>query len=82
MDMIDQAYETLREAILLQAIRDYKRAVKRCCEYEKSYIEKFFLSEWGQQLSEERGNLIIEICIEQAKAEPKRGKRGVRDIRA
>ena len=76
MDMIDSAFETLREAILLQAVRDYKAALKTYDTYSENQIKRFFVSEWGQLLSEGTGERIIMMCEKSVIVEPKRGKAG------
>ena len=60
----------LEAAILAVATEDYKEALRRQREGADSLkvdkavrkLEKFFLSEWGQLLSGDLGELIIEKC--------------------
>ena len=55
-------YEDLRIAIVSRAIRDYKTALAYGKERAIYRLEKFFLSEWGQFLSGNYGEYIIERC--------------------
>ena len=54
------AYKNVRYAIVKQAIDDYKRALRRGKEAEIKAIERWFLSEWGEFLSDNKGAYIIE----------------------
>lgn len=69
------AYNNLRIGIIKQAMRDYEVALKKLERYRSSknplpealreytdrakYLESFFLTEWGQLLSSNRGKDII-----------------------
>ena len=71
----NDAYNNLRIGILKQAIRDYEVALKKLERYRQSKnplpealreytdkaksFERFFMSEWGQFLSSDRGKSII-----------------------
>lgn len=55
-------YERLQIAILQQAIKDYKTALKKNSYYSKRSLERWFLSDWGEMLSNNNGELIIEKC--------------------
>lgn len=55
-------YERVQAAIIAQAIKDYKTALKRKDYYKIKSLEKFFLSKWGEMLSNGNGNYIIELC--------------------
>ena len=62
-----EAYERLRTEIVRSAADDYKKALKKsdwlgevCEEQEK--LERWFLSPWGQALSGDNGEYIIEKC--------------------
>lgn len=46
----------LRTAILNQAVVDYRQGNSS----KKDYLEKWFLSEWGQLLSGDMGEVIVE----------------------
>lgn len=68
--LIYEAYEHLSIAILQQAVADYRKAVKKAQsndKYDKAQgtiakknLERFFLSEWGELLSGDNGQLIID----------------------
>ena len=55
-------YELLRIAILSQAVKDYRKALRKKDEAKINYFERWFLSDWGQYLSEDIGEAIIEKC--------------------
>jgi hypothetical protein len=61
------AYERLRTEIVRAAVEDYKAALRRSkstgekCSKEQA-LEKFFLSAWGQTLTGNNGEYIIELC--------------------
>ena len=52
-------YTNVRVGILQQAIKDYKRALRREDKGTIKYFERWFLSEWGQLLSGYTGEKII-----------------------
>lgn len=64
-DMNDKGAEYLARAIILYAVKDYRKALR---DYRKSpyaitrviAIERFFLSEYGQLLCYGRGAYIME----------------------
>lgn len=56
----DEGYIALAAAVLHQAIEDYKSAVKHKRRGEVKAIERFFLSVYGQTLSFNNGELIVE----------------------
>ena len=49
-------YERLAEAIILQAVKDYRDS---CCHQTRNSIKRFFLSEWFMVLSELDGGKLI-----------------------
>lgn len=51
-----QAYENLANAIILQAIKDYKSG------YRKKEVMDFFRSEWFSELTNVPASSIIKIC--------------------
>lgn len=55
----DEGLILLQAAILEQAIHDYKIELK--CGGGRR-LEKWFLSEWGQWISRDHGEEIIERC--------------------
>lgn len=62
-----ECYEKLRTEIVKQAVMDLKKALRKsdrigCVCDEQTRIEAWFLSKWGQMLSGDNGELIIEKC--------------------
>lgn len=62
-----ESYERLRAAIVKQAVDDYIKALRksdRLCDIceEQTKLEEWFLSKWGQFLSGDNGEYIIEKC--------------------
>lgn len=55
-------YERVAAAILRQAVRDYKVALLKNYPSSIAKLERFFLGEWGQFLSSNHGEYIIEQC--------------------
>jgi hypothetical protein len=64
--MTDDGLSYLRVAILQRAMHDYIRALKHKDGLNISKLERFFKSEWGELLSNNRGNLLIEECRKRA----------------
>ncbi len=69
---MEEEYTNLAAAIILQAMKDYKKAMVRLRKRKSKHnekkvreLERFFLSAWGQQLSFERGEYIIARCREE-----------------
>lgn len=63
---IDTCYESLRLAIIEQAVRDYKKALladKRCddllAKRKIRELENFFRGEWFEQLSNLDGKMLV-----------------------
>ena len=62
-----EAYERLRTEIVRSAVADYQKALRKShkdgavCDEQKK-LEKWFLSKWGQLLSGDNGEYIIEKC--------------------
>lgn len=69
------AYERLQEEIVKSAVTDLKKAIRKSkrlgaiCE-EQIRLEKWFLSKWGQLLSCDSGEYIIEKCHQSYKIGP------------
>lgn len=63
MSLYEQGILDLRDAILIQAIKDYERAL-RCWDTHLygDEVEAFFLSDWGQWLSGGKGEILIRAC--------------------
>lgn len=74
-DFIYEAYGNLRIAILQQAVEDYRKAIKKTQStdkyekrqgtYTKNSLERFFLSEWGELLSGDNGQFIVDKLREE-----------------
>lgn len=56
---MQEGYERLRVAILAQAARDWRDAMNKNYLAKAAKIERFFLSNYGQLLSADRGEYII-----------------------
>ena len=62
-----EAYQRLRTEIVWSAVKDYKKALKKSerdgavCREQRT-LERWFLSKWGQMLSGDNGEYIIEHC--------------------
>lgn len=57
---IDPKYRRLAAAILEQAVEDLKRAIIWRDYSATKALERWFLSDWGQTLSGNNGQLIID----------------------
>ena len=62
-----EAYERLRTAVVKSAVSELRKAIRKsnrigsvCAEQKK--LESWFLSPWGQMLSGDNGDFIIEKC--------------------
>lgn len=80
-----EAYERLRTEIVKSAVFDYKASLKKSdrlglvCDEQKK-MERWFLSKWGQLLSGDNGEYIIEKCRETYKGSSSRkGKKNIPD---
>lgn len=60
-------YEKLAEAIILQAVKDYRKALKHDERGHKREIERFFRSEYFTVLT----NISSEMMIQKLRAEVK-----------
>ena len=58
-------YEYLMVAIVQQAVKDYRYALKRNNKKQMARLEKWLLSDWAQLLSNDMGEIIIKKCREQ-----------------
>lgn len=62
-----EAYERLRTEIVRSVVKDLERAVRKSerqgavCDEQKA-LEKWLRSKWGQLLSGDNGEYIIERC--------------------
>jgi hypothetical protein len=68
--------EPLCAAILRRAAKDYIISLKRKDLYAIASLERFFMSDWGQLMSRNQGQHIINLCRELV-----RTKRGERECR-
>ncbi|MCH4007745.1 MAG: hypothetical protein LKE59_11460 [Eubacterium sp.] len=72
--MIDP-YENLANAIVLQAVKDYRKALKtlqmnpmsRSANADKNTLERFFLSDWYRLLTAVDGEMLIEKINQEVK---------------
>lgn len=56
----NENYKELANAVVLQAVRDYRHALAVENEYYIRKLEKFFRSEWFKILANLDGEMIIE----------------------
>ena len=57
---MDEGYKNVCAGIIEQAVHDYCDALKRGDNGQIVALEKWFRSDWGQALSRNNGNNIIE----------------------
>lgn len=65
----EDAYELLIQAIIKQAMADYKVALKEDNHKQISELERFFRSSYGETLSHNHGEEIIEYCRKEVEEE-------------
>lgn len=53
---MDKGYEALASAIILQAVKDYKRG------YHRNEVEHFIYSEWFKTLTNIHPDYIMKVC--------------------
>ena len=66
-------YENLANAVIMQAVRDYRTALKalrmnprnKAAQTEKESIERFFRSQWYQALTTVDGEMLIKKLNEE-----------------
>ena len=64
---MNDPYENLANAVILQAVRDYRTALKalrmnprnKSAQTDKESIERFFRSQWYQALTTVDGEMLI-----------------------
>ena len=72
-----EAYERLRTEIVKSAVKDLKKALKKSdregavCK-EQVALERWFLSKWGQLLSGDNGEYIVNRCHKSYKVNTKK----------
>lgn len=62
-----ECYETLANAVILQAVKDYRMAYRKhrknpaekAALYEMESLERFFASEWFNMLTDADGRIIL-----------------------
>lgn len=70
---MNDPYENLANAVILQAVRDYRTALKalrmnprnKAAQTEKESIERFFRSQWYQALTTVDGEMLIKKLNEE-----------------
>ena len=77
-DKSNYPYEDLRIAIVAKAVSDYRVALASDNERYIKPLEKFFLSSWGQFLSGDNGEYIIDRCRAEVKPKRRTPKRTVK----
>ena len=65
----EDAYELLIQAIIKQAMVDYKEAVRKVNYKQMAELEQFFRSSYGETLSHNHGEQIIEHCRKEVEEE-------------
>nr|DAV46427.1 MAG TPA: hypothetical protein [Caudoviricetes sp.] len=69
-------YENLANAIILQAVKDYRTALNclamnpnnRSARYDKAEVERFFRSQWYSALTSVDGEMLIRSLQEEVGA--------------
>lgn len=69
-------YETLANAIVVQAYDDYKKAVKRRDKHEKESIERFFHSEFYMLLTSVDPDYLLNNAKKEARRRCQKVKHG------
>ena len=60
-------YELLAKAIILQAVKDYRKALKYDARGRKREIERFFRSEYFSTLTNNSGEMLIQKLRDEVK---------------
>ncbi|MCR4719742.1 MAG: hypothetical protein K5768_08960 [Firmicutes bacterium] len=63
-----EPHQLLAEAIILQAVKDYRKALKYDVRSVKRECERFFRSDWFQTLTKLDGNTLINRLRMEVKA--------------
>ena len=58
-DVIERGYEALANAVIVQAVQDYKLALKKNSDIDIKRLERFLRSEWFQVLTDLDGTYLI-----------------------
>ena len=64
-NIVVKNYEHLTIAIIQQAAKDYRSALKRKNKKQIAALEKWLMGDWAQLLSNDMGEIIIKKCREQ-----------------
>ena len=72
MKRVDNPHEELANAIILQAVKDYRAARKKGNLRKINEIRRFFRSEYFSVLSDLDGKVLIQKLDEEVKDERKR----------
>jgi len=67
MKLCDEGVDTLCEAIIYQAIVDYKKALESGDEYAVRALERFFYSDWFNSMSNIDVDWLIQCIREKSK---------------
>jgi len=57
--VVDAGYDALANAIIVQACKDYRKAIRSFDIYEMIQIRLFFHSQWFKELTKVDGDYII-----------------------
>ena len=68
-ECLDAGYDALANAIILQACKDYRRALRGYKKNEIIKIRKFFHSQWYSELTNISGDCILKEIERQVKYE-------------
>lgn len=58
-DFLEAGYDALANAIILQACKDYRKALRGYKKNEIMKIRKFFHSQWYSELTKVNGDYIL-----------------------
>ena len=58
--VVDAGYDALANAIIVQACKDYRKAIRSFDIYEMKQIRHFFHSQWFKELTKVDGDYIIQ----------------------
>lgn len=57
--VVDAGYDALANAIIVQACKDYRKAIRSFDIYEMKQIRHFFHSQWFKELTKVDGDYIL-----------------------
>ena len=70
-DFLNAGYDALANAIILQACKDYRKALRGYKKNEIMKIRKFFHSQWYNELTKVNGDFILREIERQEKYDRK-----------